>query len=92
MVNNMQLQSILVILTSQGLYKNVEISECRHKRRQRNAYKFLVCLMYELCMFKVCPWKMYVVVRTSVCVCKRDKFLRDRVFDNNEVYNHLLKV
>ena len=28
----------------------------------------------------------------SVCVCKRDKFLRDRVFDNNEVYNHLFKV
>jgi len=25
------------------------------------------------------------------CVCKRDKFLRDRVFDNNEVYNHLFK-
>ena len=50
------------------------------------------CLMYELCMFKECPWKMYVVVRTSVCVCKLDKFLRDRVFDNNEVYNHLFKV
>ena len=31
---------------------------------------------------------MYVVVRTSVCACKHDKFLRDRLFDNNEVYNH----
>jgi len=26
------------------------------------------------------------------CVCKRDKFIRDRVSDNNEVYNHLFKV
>jgi len=26
------------------------------------------------------------------CVCKRDKFLRERVFDNNEVYNHLFAV
>ena len=73
------------------LTKNVEVSECQHKRRQRNAYKFILCLMYKLCMFNVCLWKMYVVVRTSVCVCKRDKFIRDRVFDNN-VYNHLFKV
>ena len=43
-------------------------------------------------MFNVCLWKMYVVVRTSVCACKRDKFLRDRVFDNNEVFNHLFNV
>jgi len=35
---------------------------------------------------------MYVVVRTSVCVCKRDKFITDSVFDNNEVYNHLFKI
>ena len=48
--------------------------------------------MYKLYMINVCLWKMYVVVRTSVCMCKRDKFLRDRVFDNNEVYNHLFKV
>ena len=27
-----------------------------------------------------------------VGVCKRDKFSRDRVCDNNEVYNHLFKV
>ena len=26
------------------------------------------------------------------CVCKRDKFIRDHVFDNNKVYNHLFKV
>ena len=25
-------------------------------------------------------------------MCKRDKFLRDRVVDNYEVYNHLFKV
>jgi len=24
--------------------------------------------MYKLCMFNICLWKMYVVVRTSVCV------------------------
>jgi len=28
----------------------------------------------------------------NISVCKRDKFLRDRVLDNNEVYNHLFKV
>ena len=26
------------------------------------------------------------------CVRKRDKFIRDCVFDNNEVYNYLFKV
>jgi len=31
-------------------------------------------------------------ISVCVCVCKRDKFLRNRVFDNNEVYNHLSKV
>jgi len=31
------------------------------------------------------------VCSCSQCVCKRDKFIRDRVFDNNEVYNHLFK-
>ena len=35
---------------------------------------------------------MYLVVRSSVCVCKRDKFIRDRVFDNNEAYNHIFQV
>ena len=25
-------------------------------------------------------------------MCKRDKFIRDHVFDNNEVYNYLFKV
>ena len=86
------IQSTLVISTSPGPYKNVEISECRHKRRQRNAYEFILCLMCKLCMINVCLWKMYVVVRTSVCVCKRDKFITDSVFDNNEVYNHLFKI
>ena len=34
---------------------------------------------------------MYVVVRTSLCV-SRDKFIRDRVFDNKEAYNHIFHV
>ena len=28
----------------------VEISECRHKRRRRIAYEFIMCLMYKVCM------------------------------------------
>ena len=53
------LQSTPVILTSSGLYKKFEISECRQKRQQRYADKFCLCLtLYKcacliMCMFNV---------------------------------------
>ena len=32
------------------------------------------------------------VMSDHQCVCKRDKFIRDGVFDNKEAYNHIFQV
>jgi len=32
------------------------------------------------------------VISEHQCVCKRDKVIRDGVFDNNEAYNHIFQV
>ena len=72
-----------VISTSSGPYKNVEISECRHKRRQQYADEISLCLTLYKCacltyksMEDVCSCVMY----DHHFVCKCDKFIRDRVW------------
>ena len=55
----------------------------------QNTFKLYkcACLTYKS-MEDVCS----CVMSDHQCVCKRDKFLRDRVFDNKEAYNHIFQV